>query len=495
LLAALLAVSQGAYASSIVWTNGSGGNWGAAANWSPNKVPGSADDAFITNNGTYTVTANGSLSLNSLALGGGTGQQSLALAGGNLILNAASVVDTNGVLGLSGVYLASRLLTVNGTISWTSGYIASGSMLMVATNGMLVLAGVNGTDYNLWGQVTNAGTVRLVSGNLQVGNGCSDVMPQLANLPGGLIDLQADVSINRQCSPPHEVLDNRGTVRKSAGTGTSSIAIKLYNNGLVDAQSGKINLTGYGSGNGQFLAEAGATVSFGGGTYQGTYEAGTGTMFLGAGTNLLSGGTLRMMGNVVSSNLVLSGGTMTLNGHLDSGSTVLAGAILAGNGSFGGLLTWTRGTITNGSKLTVATNGVLVLAGRDGTDYALRGVLTNAGTVQLVSGNLQLYSGCSNGYGQLINLPGGLLDLQADVAIDRYCGTTGARCANRVGPARAPSTRPSTTRVSWRCRPGCSISLPPLRKPGAAFLSGSTTPRAAGRCRSQTLRHWAGHSP
>ncbi|HVM50394.1 MAG TPA: hypothetical protein VMU04_20375 [Candidatus Acidoferrum sp.] len=435
----------------MVWTNLAGGNWGAAANWSPNQAPGSADDAFITNNGIYTVTANGSLSLNSLTLGGGTGQQSLAMAGNALSLSTASVVNTNGVLGLSGgyLYLASfGVLTVHGTMNWTGGSIASGSTVMVATNGLLVLAGVNGTDYSLWGAVTNAGTVRLVSGNLEVANLCSDLVPQLANLPGGLIDLQADVSIDRQCTPPHEVLDNRGTVRKSGGTGTSIIAVKLFNNGLVEAQSGELNLTGHGSGSGQFLAEAGAAVSFGGGTYQGNFEADTGTMFLGAGTNLLSGGTLTVAGSVTSSNLVLSGGTMTLNGHLDSGSTVLAGANLAGNGSFGGLLTWTRGTITNGSKLTVATNGVLVLAAVNGKDYALRGVLTNAGTVQLVSGNLQLYSGCSNGYGQLINLPGGLVDLQADVSIDRYCSSY-ELLDNRGTVRKSGGTGTSTINVAF----------------------------------------------
>ena len=28
---------------SITWTNTAGGNWSAAANWSPNQVPGSSD--------------------------------------------------------------------------------------------------------------------------------------------------------------------------------------------------------------------------------------------------------------------------------------------------------------------------------------------------------------------------------------------------------------------------------------------------------------------
>src|ERR1035441_10681701 len=94
LLAALLAVSQGAYASSIVWTNAAGGKWSAATNWSPNRVPVSTDDALVTNSGTYTVTVDGDQIVNSLTLGGGTGVQSLVIMTGyGLALNTASVVN------------------------------------------------------------------------------------------------------------------------------------------------------------------------------------------------------------------------------------------------------------------------------------------------------------------------------------------------------------------------------------------------------------------
>jgi hypothetical protein len=200
LLVALLAVSPGTYAGSIVWTNAAGGKWSAAINWSPNQVPVSTDSAFITNNGTYTVTADGGPVVDSLTLGGATGLQSLVVMSSyGLALNTASVVNTNGVLGLSKGYLAGGPLTVNGAMNWTGGYIASGSMVTVATNGVLELAGVNGTDYRLYGMVTNAGIVRLVSGNLQLDSGCSSVFPQLVNLPGALVDLQADVSIDPYC--------------------------------------------------------------------------------------------------------------------------------------------------------------------------------------------------------------------------------------------------------------------------------------------------------
>src|ERR1017187_1207040 len=49
----LLAVA--ANAADLVWIGGTG-NWNAAGNWSPAQVPTAADNAWITNSGTYTVT-------------------------------------------------------------------------------------------------------------------------------------------------------------------------------------------------------------------------------------------------------------------------------------------------------------------------------------------------------------------------------------------------------------------------------------------------------
>src|SRR3974390_3096204 len=43
-------------AADIVWTNGNSSVWSAVTNWSPRQVPGPADNAYITNSGTYTVT-------------------------------------------------------------------------------------------------------------------------------------------------------------------------------------------------------------------------------------------------------------------------------------------------------------------------------------------------------------------------------------------------------------------------------------------------------
>ena len=75
-----LVLATDAFATDIYWTNTAGGNWNVAANWSPNILPGSSDNAFIVSNGTYTVTLNASATVQNLTLGGASGTQTLSNA-------------------------------------------------------------------------------------------------------------------------------------------------------------------------------------------------------------------------------------------------------------------------------------------------------------------------------------------------------------------------------------------------------------------------------
>ena len=331
-----------------------------------------------------------------------TGVGTNSITGGTFTLNGLVTISN---LTLAGATLAGTNGIVAGALTWTGGFIGVGSTLTVATNGTLALAGDNGTDYPLLGILTNAGTVKLVSGNLFLrGALCNaGAIGELVNLPGALLDLRNDVNVD-SCNST-ELLVNQGTLRKSGGTGTSTINPILNNAGLVDAETGTISINGgdTAGSTGVFQSEAGAMLAF-----VNNYTAYSGAQFTGVGSNSISGGTFTLNGLVTISNLTLAGAT-------------LAGT----NGVIAGVLPWTSGSIGVGSTLTVATNGTLVLAGVNGTDYPLLGILTNAGTVRLVSGNLFLRgSVCSLGaIGELINLPGALLDLQNNVNIDS-CSST-----------------------------------------------------------------------
>ena len=331
---------------------------------------------------TGTVDAqSGTISFNGTDSGGGvfaaeTGA-TLAFSGGTITL-AGNLISSNAVL--AGATLSGNG-TINGLLNWTSGKFGSGnSALTIASNSVLVLAGANGSNYLMEQAVTNAGTVRVQSGNLQINNCGGGQYGQFINLPGALVDLKADVSFSDDGCGLGIV--NGGTVRKSGGTGTSSINGVFANTGTVDALIGKISFNGSDTGGGLFAAESGATLAF-------------------------------------------SSGTLTLNGNLTSANATLAGSTLLGNGSISGVLNWTGGMIGGGNyALTIASNALVVLAGVSGSNYLIMQAVTNAGTVRVQSGNLQI-DYCGGGqYGQFINLPGALVDLVADVAIgDDGCGS------------------------------------------------------------------------
>jgi hypothetical protein len=89
-------------AADFVWIGGTGA-WNLAGNWSPAAVPGSADNAFITNSGNYTVTvpSGSTASVGSLTIGASTGAQTVFLDRATLTINSSSSVKANGTLTLS----------------------------------------------------------------------------------------------------------------------------------------------------------------------------------------------------------------------------------------------------------------------------------------------------------------------------------------------------------------------------------------------------------
>src|ERR1700728_2486632 len=101
-VAMFITVVISSQASTIIWTNTAGGNWSGAINWSPNSVPSTEDDAFITNSGTYDVSLDVSESVNSLTLGGTNGTPSLHTGASVLTVNTAFEIGTNGAFDLEG---------------------------------------------------------------------------------------------------------------------------------------------------------------------------------------------------------------------------------------------------------------------------------------------------------------------------------------------------------------------------------------------------------
>ena len=402
------------HSASIVWTNTVSGIWSDATSWNPNQIPGASDDAIITNAGSYAVTLDISPTVNSLTLGGGSGQQTLAMDGGNsLMLNNASVVEANGDLQLNGGILGSGgPITLNGRLDWTAGQIGPNCVLAIAPNGLMIVdCGTADSFVDFLGVLTNSGTMVLTNGGLR----CLDYNNEgggfglLVNAPGGAIDLE-DGSIiafyNDFSGIGTPAVVNYGTVRKTSGNDTSLIYAPFFNYGTVDAQVGTLNLSGTGNGSGVFQAEAGATLAFGN-----DYEVDS--TITGAGTNSITHGAF------------------TLNGSLNITNAVLAGdAVLGGTtGVIADRFTWNAsGRIGPDCVLAIAPNGLMIVNSGVGGSYVdFNGVLTNSGTIILTNGGLRCldYDYEGGGYGLLVNAPGGTIDLEEGSIIQSYNDNSG----------------------------------------------------------------------
>jgi hypothetical protein len=159
LLGTVLLTMSCANAADLVWTGGTG-NWNAAGNWSPAQVPTAADNAWITNSGTYTVTvpAGTTATSGSLTVGGASGTQTLALDRATLTIGGASAINANGHLDFlvsQSVLTGAGNLTVNGTLNWANGTMSGTGTTTIGSGGVLAI-GSGGVTFGR--TLTNAGT-------------------------------------------------------------------------------------------------------------------------------------------------------------------------------------------------------------------------------------------------------------------------------------------------------------------------------------------------
>src|ERR1035441_7988293 len=128
-------------------------------------------------------------------------------------------------------------------------------------------------------------------------------------------------------------------------------------------------------------------------------------------------------GSVVAQNGTISFGGMTsLGGSFLTTNNAAVYGVLAG--TFSGMLNWTGGSISGGSSLTVASNGVLNINPGGSTTLNLYGVLTNYGTVNWLSGNIQILNNNNPGSytGGINNMAGGAFNVQCDRTIYEWEG-------------------------------------------------------------------------
>jgi hypothetical protein len=388
----------------LTWTNSAGGNWGTASNWDLNRVPAVDDDVVIPDFAPdITVTySTGTTAVNTLQ-----SAEAFVLSGGSLALATDSAVSSTFTLS-GGTLDGAGTLTVSGLFTWSSGTMR-GSGKSVANGGMAI-SGSSVKDL-FTRTVENAGTATWTgTGNIRTGSG-----GVFNNLTNAVFDIQNNQQFANDFGSGNLTFNNAGTLRKSAGTGTSTFGVVVNNTGTVDVQTGTLTLTGGGSASGTFTVAAGATMLFN------TYSLNAGASGTGAGTFLHSSGTLTVAADVTVPNFALSGGTLTGGGTL----------------TVSDLLSWTSGTMSGGGK-TVIPNRMDV-SGTSLKDLFTR-TIENAGTVTWTgTGNIRTGSG-----GVFTNLANAVFDIQNNQSFANDFGS-GNLTFHNTGTVRKSAGTGTTT--------------------------------------------------
>jgi hypothetical protein len=290
-------------------------------------------------------------------------------AGTVRILSQSLVLDSAGAtFGFSGGPLEFQGTEI---ITGAAGLNNTGGMKLVA-NSTVSLSGV----LNNSGSIAHAGP-----GDLQLAFGGVDAT--LNNLTGGLYDVQGDADFTLG------TFNNAGTLRKSAGAGTTIVEPRNFSNqgGTIDVRSGTMQISG------PLNSMAIGALSTGG----------LFTVAAGAVLDLTS-----------TEHVVSYSGTYTGSG---AGAVRLRTGVLQvgpAGATFNfppGLFQWTGGVLNAGTA-GLANVGEITLAGSD--DKVGAGVFNNAGTVTDRGTRGLVLAGFNVPGGTFNNLAGGLYDLHSD---------------------------------------------------------------------------------
>jgi len=359
----------------------------------------------------------------------------------NLTLRGVTLTGSYIVAGAlncsAGTEGAGLVVAPGGVFNWSGGIV--GGPLTIANNGVFNISGSSAKFIR--NAVTNAGiTTWSGTGTLEMDySSGKNWFGHIENLPGALWDIQTDEPLRSGFGT--ESFRNAGTLRKSAGTGTTTFAPALLNSRAVSVLQGTLSLQDGGVIEGAFSAATGAILNLSGGGFS---YANAPTLS-GAGTLEFTGGNLTLVNDIIP-NLQLLGGTLSLGPSFQGGAVTnlsLAGTTLTGsyvvNGVLntsagtvaatllvaGGVFNWSGGTI--GGPLTVASNGVFNISGSSAK--FIRNAVTNGGTTTWSgTGTLEVdYSTGNNWFGHLENLPGALWDIQTDEPLRSGFGSESLR--------------------------------------------------------------------
>jgi phage baseplate assembly protein gpV len=392
------------------------GIWTTATNWDLDRLPNATDDVCIPAGLGVTINS-GTNSIRSLTT---AATASFHMTAGTLTIAAPSSIGGDATM-IGGTWNGAGDVTIAGPFTWSGGTLGGGGT--THANGGID-AGGTFKDLNPR-TLHNTGTVSWVTGGFRIGGGST-----IQN--DGTWDAQGDATLSNLSGGGAFI--NNGTLRKSAGVGTTTIAASLSSAGSVDVQSGTLSFNLGGSASGAFTGSAGAALRFAGGTMSlewtssvnvattrfdsgtisvaGSYAASAATQVGGGNVTFTSEANVTSVGPALS---ITSGSANFSSGETIAPATLtISGGELTGSDTVtvSGLVTWSGGAMTGGGATTA--NGGIAMSGgfKDLNPRVLQNAATatwaGTGGIRLGGGSQIRNTGtwAASGDGSMTALPG-----------------------------------------------------------------------------------------
>jgi RHS repeat-associated protein len=221
------------------WTGPAEGSWGTASSWSAGHAPGESDVACIGSGKTVNMTAAGTNPVQGVQ---GAGKLVLRESTLNVLGTGETWQLGSFTMSYQGVLTGPATLEVTSALRWESQSTMSGTGKTVLGPFSVNTIGNANSAFTITGRrVVNEGTVNQVSyGYISVSEG--GVFENL-----GTYNLNAEKSLWQVTSSgTSSIFVNRGTFRKTEGTGTAKVSSNFENAGTANAATGSIKFEGTG---------------------------------------------------------------------------------------------------------------------------------------------------------------------------------------------------------------------------------------------------------
>lgn len=342
------------------WNASDDKQFGTAANWTPNGIPGSIDNIIISSD---TLFMSSSRTVNDVTLSGG-------------------------------IISGSTTLTVDGSMTWSSGEMIGSGTTEISSGASLSID--NSNNVHLYERtLENYGTITWSGdGEIRLHDDAF-----IYNRGSGLFDIQTDGRLDYVLADNGGRFTNRGTLTKSAGSGRMEIdPVFLNEGGVINANSGTLRF------------ERGSTDSSDGNwnTASGAVLALAEREFFLDGVTFGGNGTVEMVDratlNILSSGVTVgSAATFVFDtDHQGTSGYIQGSGAITVNGTWD----WQEGTFTGNGSITLNDTAYFNTGGTKQLDGW---TLSNSGIIFMMS------SVRISNSGLLDNLSGAILEMQNDV--------------------------------------------------------------------------------